>query len=268
MGYLEKRVGFFSDAGDKPVNEDSIICISNEKDKSDVECLLGIADGLSNKKGGKFASVFIKEELEEFYSAQKYKGFAESIKAELKHLAYIYKMSIGDINKRLYELRHQHVNYKDMGASFTGFLGYEMELYLAHVGHLKAYQIRGGKVKDLTQPHIIGKKVNKTSPPSCYKELYRYIGFHPWVKIDFQTIKVEANDLYVVCSNGFYNYVDEKSMLNTMMNLEYNPQKSSEALVALAKQNGAAGNISVACVFYMNYMGLEVNSSDRTRLNY
>ncbi len=268
MGYLEKRVGFFSDAGDKSVNEDSIICISNEKDKSDVECLLGIADGLSNKKGGKFASVFVKEEMEELYGAHKYKSFAESIEADIKHLAYIFKMSVEDINKKLYELRHHHVNYKEMGASFTGFLGYEMELYLAHVGHLKAYQIRAGNVKTLTQSHLIGKKVNKIPPPDRYKEVYRYIGLKPWVKVDFQTIKVEANDLYVVCSNGFYNYVDEKAMLRTMMNLEYNPQKSSEALVNLAKQNGATGNISVVCIFYMNYMGLEVNTSDRTRLNY
>ena len=274
MGYIEKKIGFYTDIGNsREQNEDSVVCFSNSRNISDVELVLGVADGMGGYKGGKEAGLFITSELERLFKDKgEYKKLAETLETEPRNLPYLYKCAIESINKNLYEKRMNESERSEMGSTLTGVLGYEMELYLAHVGDSRAYLIRQGKISALTEDHVIGNKIRKvkkiedpTQLPRYFHLLYRSMGYKPWIKIDYKILKVEPNDVYFFCTDGLYNYVDEKTIFLTMMNLEYDPQKSTETLVKLAKAKGSTDNISAACVLYLNVMGLEMTKQEKTQ---
>ena len=99
-----------------------------------------------------------------------------------------------------------------MGTTFTGALCYDLEMYLGHVGDSRAYQIRGGKVTCLTEDHTIGNRLDKEFegtdqlvPAKYHNILYRCMGYRPWVKLDFKTVKALSHDAYLFCSDGLYN---------------------------------------------------------------
>ena len=275
MGYIEKQIGFYTDIGNsREYNEDSLVCFSNSRNISDVELVLGVADGMGEAGGGKEASSFITSELERLFKDQgQYKAFAESLETDPKNLPYIYKCAIESINRDLYEKRMKESQSLEMGSTFTGVLGYEMELYLAHVGDSRAYLIRQGKIAALTEDHVIGNKIEKVKKsedksklPKYFHLLYRSMGYKPWLKTDYKILKVEPNDFYFFCTDGLYNYIDEKTIFLTLMNLEYDPKKSTETLVKLAKAKGSKDNISAAAVLYLNVMGLEMSKQEKTQM--
>lgn len=276
MGYIEKRIGFATDKGNnRDFNEDAVVCFANKRDESDVDLLVGIADGMGGHSQESMASSFVASELELLFRRQEYKNFAAALETNEKNLPYIYKMALLDINERLNK-KISETGKKEVSTTFTGALGFEMELYLAHAGDSRAYCIRGGRCSQLTEEHIIINKLSKIKKinpnqtlPKYFYLLYRSLGAQPWLKLDYKVLKVEPNDVYVFCSDGFYNFVDEKAMLHTMMKLEYAPQPCAEALVNLAKEKGSTDNISVACILYLNVMGLEMsNIQSTTRFGY
>ena len=274
MGYIEKKIGFYTDPGNsRTQNEDSIVCFSNPRNVSDVELVLGVADGMGGDEVGKQASSFITSELERLFKDKgQYKSFAESLETDPKNLPYIYKCAMESINKDLYEKRMKEPQHREMGSTFTGVLGYEMELYLTHVGDSRAYLIRNSKITALTEEHSIGHKIGKIKKyednklPQYFHLLYRSMGYRPWLKMDYKILKVEPNDLYFFCTDGLYNYLDEKTIFLTLMNLDYDPVKSTETLVKLAKAKGSKDNISAACVLYLNVMGLEMSKQEKTQM--
>lgn len=267
MGYLEKKIGYYSESsnGSKAEN-DSVICFSNSQDESPIEIAIGICNGKGEKDGPNIASEFIKTELIKYFKHNEYKQYAESLKIPNTSYAYIFKLIIEELNKKLYHKKESDPEKRKFHASFTGAISKETDLYYAHIGDTRLYQLRGGKVKLLTEDHIIGTKVSKLPPPDYYAELYRAIGLNSYIKIDYNIISVEPNDIYIFCSSGLHKFLDEKNILITMMNLEYNPQKGSEALVKLARQKGSKEDISVACIYYLNYMGLEINKYHATQI--
>jgi serine/threonine protein phosphatase PrpC len=229
--------------------------------------VVGIADGTPFERGAE-GSRFFATEINELYHKKQYLALAERLETDPKNLPYLFKMSLEEINKRLYHKRMSMSPPQEMCSAFSGILSYEMDLHFAHAGHARAYRVRGGKVSILTQEHVIGEKVSRVPPPDHYNNLYRAFGLRPWIKTDFQSIKVEPNDIYIFATRGFYQHVDERKMVLTMMNLKYNPQKSCEALVEQAQKAGCREEISVACIFYLNYMGLEMNTHEPTKLKY
>ncbi len=275
MSYVEKRIGFCMDTGGCDKNEDSLLCFLNPKDPHGLELGIGVADGMGSYAGGEIASHFIVSELESFFKFGHYIQFAQKLETSSKNFPYLFKMAVEDVNERLYTMRKNDDAHKNMGSTFTGAIGYDMELYLAHVGDSRAYRIREGKITCITEDHTIKAKLQKEQcsfqdgAPSNYDHisdhvLYRSIGYSPWTKMDFHVLKALQNDVYLFCSDGLYNFVDDTTMLRTAMCSELNPSVCTQRLVDIAKNNGCKDNISVVCLFYVSCVGLEMSKNQAT----
>ncbi len=271
MGYVEKRIGFCTDAGGRDQNEDSVTCFVSPKEPNGLEMGIGVADGMGSYSGGEIASRFIVSEIEKLFKSGQYISFAQTLETSPRNLPYLFKMAVEDVNDRLYTMRKNDDAHKNMGSTFTGAIGYEMELYLAHVGDSRAYRIREGKITRITEDHTIGTRLQKELPsspasglPSYYHILYRSVGYRPWIKMDFHILKALPNDVYLFCTDGLYNFVDDTTILRTTMRSEQDPSKCTQMLVELAKKQGSKDNISAACLLYVNYMGLEMSKNQAT----
>lgn len=271
MGYIEKKVGFRSEKGtNHENNEDSIVCFLDEqKTSSGPEVVAAVIDGMGGYDGGSDASNFIKKNLEEFWKNEKFIEFAKEQNVSEDNIPLIYKLLIENINEKLYQHKNESQN-KKMGSTFTGIVGYEMELYLAHVGDSRCYQFRKGRMNQLTEDHNMGTKIvkelNKSIDPipEYYPLLYRSMGYKSWVKIDFQIINVEPNDFYLFCSDGVYQYVDQNDFSKILLQNDFDPQKVCDVLVDSAKKNGSQDDLSAVGLLYLSFMGLEMSKQEKT----
>jgi protein phosphatase len=278
MSYVEKRIGFCTDLGGRKKNEDSVLCFLNLKEANNLELGIGVADGMGSYSGGEIASQFITKEIEYLFKSGHYLSFARKLETNFKNFPYLFKMAVEDVNERLYVLRTNDDAHKNMGSTFTGAIGYEMELYLAHVGDSRVYRIREGKIKCITEDHTIKTKLQKEK---CFSMvdgiprthnydhisdhiLYRSVGYRPWIKMDFHLLKALQNDVYLFCTDGLYNFVDEEAILRITMHSNLDPSLCTQKLVDLAKSNGCNDNVSVVCLFYVNCMGLEMSKNQAT----
>ncbi|EKD26773.1 MAG: hypothetical protein ACD_79C01021G0003 [uncultured bacterium] len=273
MGYIEKSIGCFSNSLDKN-NLDSMIWFTNRKQDSDIEVAMGISECSSLNPKEAFSSKFIKNEITRLFQQNEYKNLAASLDIDSHNYPLILKEAMENINSRIYTELNSKIEPDESTSSATIAISSEMYIHIINIGKCKVYQIRGGKIAPLTEVHTFiekiksNKKNNEAPHPHAEKDyfnsLYRGLGMHPWVKLESKSFRVEPDDIYVFCNKGLYNFLDEKKILMTMLGMEVNPQKGCENLVKLAVEKNNNALTNVACLYYSNYMGLDLKNTDAT----
>jgi serine/threonine protein phosphatase PrpC len=271
MGYLEKKIGFFSEPDSFNKKKDVVRCFTNPK--SEVAMMVGIAKtfGAPTREEDEAASEYLIAELDKYFRNQEYRNLAARLHASPKNIPFMYKMVLEEINEHLFNEQQKTPQLKNRSTLYTGVLAYEMELYLAHVGNCRVYRVRSGRIRCLTDDHSLGARIRKEKgkdagdiPEEYYSILYRAFGYRPWIKMDFQVIQTLANDYYLFCTDEVYHHVTELEMDKILLQCEYDPEKCSRVLVERAREKGATGALSAAGILYINYMGLEMSKSEAT----
>ncbi|MBN2143143.1 MAG: hypothetical protein JW774_00825 [Candidatus Aureabacteria bacterium] len=271
MGYLEKKIGFYSEEDTFKEKRDAVVCFSNPK--SEVAMMAGIAKtyGSPTRSEDEAASQYLLSELDKYFKQQEYKNLAVNIQASPKNIPYLYKTVLDEINDHLFQEQENSPHLKNRSTLFTGALTYEMELYLAHVGNSRVYRARAGRIRCLTDDHTLAARIRKEKGsesglvPSEYDSiLYRAFGCRPWIKIDFQVIHALPNDYYLFCTDEVHRYVTDNEMDKILLHCEYDPDKCSQTIVKQARDKGATGPLTVIGILYINYMGLEMSKSEAT----
>lgn len=262
MGYMERRAGSFTSA--KSSDKQKMVCLSARPEEVTHDFSIGIADASPFAKGAD-SSEFMFDQTTKYFIKDKTKEYAEKYKIPPEHHAYLYRLFLEELNRKLHRRRESEHEGHELGCSYTGFIGRTMEICLSHVGSSRAYMIRRGKVTCLTEDHIIGAKVDKMPPPDIYAQLYRFYGRDPWIQIFFKIIKIEPNDIFFICSSDVAAKVDEKTMMQQMMNTPYSPDKTCENIIKIAEERGGT-QLAATALYCMDYMGLEMDPHQKTKL--
>lgn len=83
-------------------------------------------------------------------------------------------------------------------------------VYIAHIGDSRVYRVRRGKLKQITVDHTLAAK-GVVGPLAS--SVRRAVGTRPEVKVDVAVDKPLPNDLYLLCTDGMYNLVNEDEIL-------------------------------------------------------
>lgn len=78
--------------------------------------------------------------------------------------------------------------------------------HIFHVGDSRIYQLRDGVFEQLTHDHRVW-----VSPDQSY--LSRAMGINPQLEIDYRTLQVEEGDIYVLSTDGVYEFADANCIL-------------------------------------------------------
>lgn len=271
MGFIEKRVGSYTYKSPKnEKNEDSIVCFENKKSETLVEYLVGVADGMGGYIGGDVASKMVTDFLEQSFRDGNHRALFSQYKMKTDHLGVLFKEVLMEVNQNLYKERMKNPESAKMGTTFTGAIGYEMEVFIGHIGDTRAYRVRGGRLEKLTRDHTIGDRLIQNGlpknqiAPALMSSLYRSVGYLPFVKMDFHIHKAFPNDMYLFCSDGLFEVLTEQEMERILLKNEYDPVTCSKALVEAAIEKRVLDDVSVACVLYLNMMGLELSQHHST----
>lgn len=228
----------------RPINEDRYL-VPEEGDS-----IVLVADGMGGHKAGEVASETAAQTIRA--CAVKMHGREISIKTALKW--------VRQANQIIYRMANEKPECMGMGTTMTFLYFMDKHALLAHVGDSRCYRIRDGHIMQLTKDHSLVAelvRIGEITPEQARNHPYRNIitralGTDDYVAVDAQDIPVEENDVYLLCSDGLSNYLEEDELLHAVQN---QPSDAlCDHLVQIALDRGGRDNITVVAA----YCGREV----------
>lgn len=131
-----------------------------------------------------------------------------------------------------------------MGSTVVVLLAYAGEAAFLWAGDSRIYLYRHGRLQQLTRDHSQAeefKALGASAPVS--NGITRALGAANTIDIEHGTVQVRDGDLFLLCSDGLSNPVDEQAIADALAAGEC--RAAVDELVAKALANGGRDNISV-----------------------
>ena len=223
-------------------NEDSVTI--------DEPTRLGIlADGMGGYNAGEIASgmatAFIKSELGRWLSQAGRHANAKEVRRAME-------ICVDNANRSIFNAANSNPQYSGMGTTLVLGVFQDTRLMLGHIGDSRCYRLRDGEFVQITKDHSLlqeqmdaGLITPEQAATSTNKNLVtRALGVEDAVLLEVNEHRVEPGDVYLMCSDGLSDMVDNDNiaqLLATDLPLE---QKVVQ-LIDAANANGGRDNISV-----------------------
>ncbi len=222
------KYNYFSDIGKhRLTNEDAYLCL--HKDGFYV-----VADGMGGGSAGDIASLQLVENLN-----QKLKNSYAESPGERKTclqtaLLYTHKSIQG------YSQKH---NFNFMGTTVAGIMFNPWNTSNAcifHAGDSRIYRFRKNNIQLLTSDHTVENElssINKKLNQRFSGILTHAIGIKGDMYISYSDIIVEANDLYLICTDGVSRTISDKQ-INKILNTSDFATLPNQILRAIEENDG------------------------------
>lgn len=237
-----------SDTGRKrPHNEDRVAT-----DPSNGVAVL--ADGMGGHKGGEIASALAVETVARELAGRLAGIACESPDDEAYAPESLLTRDVAtEANTIVYETARAQPQYEGMGTTLVVALFYDDRLTLAHVGDSRAYRMRGGRLELLTRDHTLMQELIDRgfyTPEEARASLNRNIitralGIEESVNVDLQEEVALPGDIYLLCSDGLNDMVDDETIRLTLDKFGDNLDRAADELIEKANGNGGEDNVSV-----------------------
>ncbi len=164
--------------------------------------------------------------------------------------------AILSVNQAIHQAAQCEPQYAGMGTTLVLGLFCDDRLLLVHVGDSRCYRLRQGHLERLTRDHSLlqeqidsGLLSEEEARHSRNRNLVtRALGVESMVEPEFNRYDVEVGDIYLLCSDGLNDMVEQDDIALTLQTLAANLPLAGEQLVQLANDNGGRDNVSVILV--------------------
>ncbi|MCW9013972.1 MAG: Stp1/IreP family PP2C-type Ser/Thr phosphatase [Gammaproteobacteria bacterium] len=213
-----------------------------------------LADGMGGHKGGEVASALavdtVLNNLIKSLANLPAGGTDENTGYSLESMAI--EAAIKEANAVIYQASRNNAQYEGMGTTIVVLLFYDNRITVAHVGDSRLYRVRNEQMEQLTRDHTLlqelvdrGFYTKKEAQESMNKNLVtRAVGVNPTVEIDLLEDIALPHDIYLLCSDGLNDMIDDRLIEDTILNYRDNLEKVSRELIHQAKQHGGKDNVS------------------------
>jgi serine/threonine protein phosphatase PrpC len=159
---------------------------------------------------------------------------------------------IQEANRRIYDRATTDPTASGMGTTMTVALVEGMTVAIGHVGDSRAYLVRSDTMEQLTEDHSLVNELLKSGKLSEEEAqvhpqrsvITRAVGTDPDVDVDDFTIEAEDGDIFLICSDGLTDMVDDEEILELVAENRDDLDKAVKALVAAANRGGGEDNIT------------------------
>ena len=201
--------------------------------------LFAVADGMGGAQAGEVASQLAASALEGGDSDTR--GGIERIDALIQ-----------EANRRIFDRATTDPSASGMGTTMTVALVEGMTVAIGHVGDSRAYLVRGEQMEQLTDDHSLVNELLKTGKLSEAEAqvhpqrsvITRAVGTDPDVDVDGFSIEAEDGDVFLICSDGLSDMVEDEEILELVHEHRDDLEKAVKALVAAANRGGGEDNIT------------------------
>lgn len=219
--------------------------ISQESDEPKIYIL---ADGMGGYKGGEIASRLATETVKQYIL----NNFSTTVKEKEEILKLIHN-AVEYANMVVYEKAKENPELEGMGTTLEVCLIYNNKAYIGHIGDSRIYRIRKEVIRKLTKDHsyvqklLEDKKITRDEAKTHPKKnmLTKALGCTPYVEPDLRARNFEKGDIFIICSDGLTNMVEEQRIYELARE---NVETAAEKLVSEANEAGGFDNITVIII--------------------
>lgn len=213
--------------------------------------LIMVADGMGGYKGGKIASematIAISAELAELMYGQ------QMAERRSQSVPQILQKAVAKANAAIFKASHEHSFCAGMGTTLVAGVFTDNKIVVGHIGDSRLYRLRAESLEQLTEDHsllqeqinagLITKEQAETSNDGHL--VTRALGTDPEVELTLSEYNTNINDIYLLCSDGLTDLVNDEDILQTILGANGNIDIAAKNLVKLAIKHGGNDNISV-----------------------
>lgn len=211
-----------------------------------------LADGMGGYNAGEVASgmavTFIKSELVHWLSNASRLGGPSQISRGIG-------MCVERANQSILNAALSNPQYAGMGTTVVAGVFKNNRLILGHVGDSRCYRLRAGKLTQITKDHSLLQEqmdAGLLTPEQALLApgknlLTRALGVDSEVDVDIHEHEVQDGDVYVMCSDGLTDMLDNLKISTIMNKCALLPEMADE-LINKANAAGGRDNISVVLV--------------------
>lgn len=213
-----------------------------------------LADGMGGHKGGEIASALAVETIIREL-ATRLPGIAAGSADDDAYApeSQLTRAVVTEANTVVYETARAQPQYEGMGTTLVVALFHDDRLTLAHVGDSRAYRLRGGRLELLTRDHTLMQELVDRgfyTPEEARASLNRNIvtralGIEESVNVDLQEEIALSGDVYLLCSDGLNDMVDDETIRLTLDEFGDNLEGAADQLIRKANENGGQDNVSI-----------------------
>jgi serine/threonine protein phosphatase PrpC len=240
---LRIDIGQSSQTGPRERNEDyvGIVTPTNEQ-LATKGALVAVADGVGGTAGGREASeMTVRTVLSDYYATPD----TWETHAALDKV-------ISAANRWVLSQSMNHRYLAGMATTLSLMVLRGQRYYLAHVGDTRIYQLRHGKLQQLTTDHVWDR-------PDMRHVLKRAVGLDMHLLVDYADGALQKGDVYALLSDGVWEILGQKA-IHEALQMYDNPQMVADHLTKSALQLGSQDNAS-ALVVRIEEIGVD-NLSD------
>ena len=220
--------------------------------------LVVLADGMGGYKAGEVASgIAVRTVLGLVKEAVEREDLSKpDPESGLSRPGILLRDAIQRANKIIHQTAKTQNNCEGMGTTVVAGLFYDDKLTIAHVGDSRLYLQRGAEFRQVTQDHSLLQELvsrgfytpEEAQRAAAKNYVTRALGVEPTVEVEVTEVPVSRDDLFLLCSDGLSDMVEDDDIKLTISTFGGNLETLARQLVLLSNDNGGRDNVSVVLV--------------------
>ena len=220
--------------------------------------LVVLADGMGGYNAGEVASgmatTVIITEMQQILTAARPYDIDQRNNQEIA--TRLVREQVLKANASIYHAAQSQPQYAGMGTTLVVCLFYDNKTLVAHLGDSRLYRMRDNVLKQVTRDHSLlqeqidsGLITPEQAKHAQHKNLVtKALGIDPSVEPEIHEYPTKPGDIYLLCSDGLCDMVEDDDIGMTLQALGANLKLAAQQLVQMANDNGGRDNVSVILV--------------------
>ena len=217
-----------------------------------------LADGMGGYNAGEVASgmatSLIADGLQQAWQPREVERLGRE---EAKRRAHaLIAEHVARANAAIFNTSQNNPECAGMGTTLVVCLFHDNFVAVAHIGDSRLYRLRGEAFEQVTRDHSLlqeqldsGLITAEEAKLSQNKNLVtRALGIDPSVEPEIHVHETQPEDIFLLCSDGLSDMVEDEEIRLTIITLRSNPTLTVQQLVQSANDNGGRDNISAMLI--------------------
>jgi serine/threonine protein phosphatase PrpC len=217
--------------------------------------LFVLADGMGGYNAGEVASSIAVKTVTELVTEAVYRETRTDLDSDTGYLrqTIILRDAIARANKIIRQTAQSQASCEGMGTTIVACLFFDNQISVAHVGDSRLYRVRNNRLEQITLDHSLLQELvdrgfysrEEAEKSTNRNYVTRALGVDATVDVSIQEVQVEQDDIYMLCSDGLCDMVDDEEIHLTISTFSANLDRVGQQLIQLSNDHGGKDNISV-----------------------
>jgi serine/threonine protein phosphatase PrpC len=241
---MKLTVGTVTDRGLNPrrtLNEDRLLALPDQR-------LFVVCDGVGGHNSGEVASETVVERL---FTAIQTQSQAQ-LNGDKEHFI---DGTLQQINRELFTMSNSDAELHGMATTVALVWIDDASALIAHVGDSRVYRFtRGGLIQETTDHTVVedairaGQMTEGEAAQHPMKHVInRAMGIESEVEPEFSTVRLEAGDTFLLCSDGITGHLTSDE-LASLLGSKASPQQICDEFKEVCYERGADDNLTAVVV--------------------